>query len=99
MHFFLGKKRKIFNTFKIHTKEEYRKVSYMHIPCLQTPLQMTAIPLKNLHLCIIIIFYLHLESLVLYIANKQVFLVVEEEEPLVPASNAEAQAYTEDNLS
>lgn len=69
----------------------------MHIPYLQTSLQMTAIPLKSLHLCIINIFHLHLESLVLYIANEQLFLVVEEEEPLVPGSNAEAQAYSEGN--
>lgn len=86
MHFFLEKK---IHTFKIYTKEEYRKVSYMHLHCLQTPMQMTAIPLKTLHLYIINIFYWHLESLVLYIAKKQLFLVLEEEEPLVPASNAE----------
>lgn len=48
----------------------------MHMPCLQTLLQMTAIPLESLHFCIINnIFYLHLENVVLYIPNKGIFLV------------------------
>lgn len=95
MHFFLKKKKNY--TFKIYTKEEYRKVSYTHITCLQTPMQMTAIPLKTLHLYIINMFYWHLESLVLYIAKKQLFLVLEEEGPLVPTSNAELRN-TEEKL-
>jgi len=46
MHFIIKKR---FNTFKIHTKEKYRKVSYTHTAYLQTSLQMTAIPLESPH--------------------------------------------------